>query len=137
VISIVSDEDTLETLPSYCPSLPPLTANSGLNTDTEDTDVMPIVKIFIKNDFLEYVHDQTSLHNSQIIKAAPRTFTKHSLFQTQVPVRVPELKKFWGFMFVSGITHKPNLKLYWDEDSVFETSIFSKTMALNHFESTL
>jgi hypothetical protein len=44
---------------------------------------------------------------------------------------------FCGLMLVSGITDKPNLKFYWAKDPVFETSVFSKTMALNHFESTL
>jgi hypothetical protein len=137
VISIVSDEATLKTLPSYCLSLPPFTANSGMNTDIENTDVMPIVKIFIKNDFPEYVHDQTNFYASQIIKAATCPFTKHSLFRTCTPVTVPELKKFFGLMFVSGTTDMSNLKLHWAEDPVFGTSIFSKTMALNHFESTL
>jgi hypothetical protein len=55
---------------------------------------MPLVKIFITNDLLEYVDDQTNLYDSQIIRAAPWPFTKHSLFETWAPVTVPELKKF-------------------------------------------
>jgi hypothetical protein len=40
VISDISHEATHKTLPSHCLPLPPFTANSGLKTDIENTDVM-------------------------------------------------------------------------------------------------
>jgi hypothetical protein len=67
----------------------------------------------------------------------PCPFTIHSLLHTWASVTLPELKKFLGLMFVTRIIDKPNLKLYWTEYPIFETPIFSKTMARNHFESIL
>jgi hypothetical protein len=46
-------------------------------------------------------------------------------------------KKLGGFMFVIGIRNKPTLKLSWSIDPVFETPVFSKTMARNRFKSIL
>jgi hypothetical protein len=37
---------------------------------------------------------------------------------------VPELKQFLGLVFVTGIIEKPDLKMYWTVDPVFETPIF-------------
>jgi hypothetical protein len=94
---------------------------------------MSFVNLFIANNFLEYVYDQTNLYASQVISAAPCPFTKHSQFQTWTAIIVSELK----FMFVTGITNKPSLKPSWSKDPIFETPVFSKTMTQNHFESIL
>jgi hypothetical protein len=62
-IALTSDvavEATPETLPSCCPPLPPSTANTGLNTDIQNTDVMYSVNLFITDNFLEYVCEQTN-----------------------------------------------------------------------------
>jgi hypothetical protein len=48
-----------------------------------------------------------------------------------------EMKQFIGLMLVTGIVQKPGLKMYWTEDPVFETPVFSKTMARNRFESIM
>jgi hypothetical protein len=82
MITDISNEAMLETLPSYCPPLPPFTSNIGLNTDIENADVMSFVKVFITDNFLEYVRDQTSLCASQVISAVACPVTEHSLFQT-------------------------------------------------------
>jgi hypothetical protein len=52
--SVVADEATPETLPSYCLPLPPFAANTDLNTDIQNTDVMSFVNLFIASNFLEY-----------------------------------------------------------------------------------
>jgi hypothetical protein len=55
LMSDIADEATPETSPSYSPHLPPFTANTGLNTDIQDIDVMSFVNLFITNNFLECV----------------------------------------------------------------------------------
>jgi hypothetical protein len=70
----------------------------------------------------------------------PKSLVLHhglSQFQTWTPVTVSELKAFLGLVFVTGIIDKPTLNIYWSEDPVFETPIFSKTMVRNRFESIL
>jgi hypothetical protein len=79
VISDVSDESIPKTLPSHCMPLLPFTEYAGLNTDIENADVMSFVKLFITNNFLEYVCAQTNLRASQVISAPTHPFTKYSL----------------------------------------------------------
>jgi hypothetical protein len=93
LISDVGDETTPETSPGYCPPLQSFTANTGLNTAVHNTDVKPLVNLYVANSFLEYVCEQTNLYASQVIGAAPRPFTEHSKFQVWTPVTLPELKK--------------------------------------------
>jgi hypothetical protein len=50
---------------------------------------------------------------------------------------VPEQKQFFGLVFVTGIIEKPDFKMYWTVDPVFETPIFSKAMFRNRFESIM
>jgi hypothetical protein len=120
-------EDIPDISPGYRTPSPNFAANVGLNVDTVNSDdVMSFVNLFITDEFFEFICDQTNLYAEQIISAAPRPFTKYSLVQTWKPVTVPELKQFLGLVFVTGIIEKPDLKMYWTVDSVFETPIFSK-----------
>jgi hypothetical protein len=138
LISDVADEATHETSPGYCPHLPPSTANAGLNTNIQNIDVMSLVNLFTTNNSLEYVCEQTKLYASQVISAAPHPFTKHSLVSDMDSSKSTRTeKKNWGLMFVTGLIRKPTLKLCWFKDPVFETPVFSKTVARNRFESIL
>jgi hypothetical protein len=51
LISDVADTATPETSPSYYSPLPPFTANTGLNTNIQNTHVMSFVNLFITNIF--------------------------------------------------------------------------------------
>jgi hypothetical protein len=42
LISDVADKATTETLPGNCPHLSPFTANAGLNSDIQNTDIMTL-----------------------------------------------------------------------------------------------
>jgi hypothetical protein len=135
LISDIADEATLKTLPSQCLPVLPITANTGLNTDIQNTDVMFFVNLFITNNFLSMFANKPKC--VIVISATPHPLRKHSQFQTWAPV--PELKTFFGLMFVTGIVlvNKLTLKLYWSEDPVFGTPVFLKTFTWNHFESIL
>jgi hypothetical protein len=61
-ISDVADEATPETSPGYGPPLPRFTENAGLNTDIQNSVVMSFMSLFITNNFLGYVCEQTDLY---------------------------------------------------------------------------
>jgi hypothetical protein len=118
-------EDIPDTSSSYHPLSPNFAANVGLNVDiTNSDDMISFVNVFITDEFFEFICDQTNLHAEQVISAAPHPFMKYSLVQTWKPVTVPELKQFLRLVFVTGIIEKPDLKIYWTVDPVFETPIF-------------
>lgn len=124
--------------PLYRPPILPFTAKEGLNIEVQDSDnVMSFVNLFFTDEFFQHIVDQTNLYATQAISAAPRPFTKFSLYQNWVPVTVAEIKKFLGLTFITGIIKKPTLKMYWADDPVFGTPIFSKTMPRHRFEAIL
>jgi hypothetical protein len=69
---------------------------------------MTFVNLFITNNFSEHVCEQTTQ------------------FQTQTPVTVPEMKRFLGLIFVTGIINKPVLTLSWSKDPVLKCQCFQK-----------
>jgi len=64
----------------------------------------------------------------------PRHATKHARSEEWKPVRVIEMKKFLGLIFVTGIVRKPKLELYWSRRGIFQTTIFPQTMSMNRFQ---
>jgi hypothetical protein len=95
LISDVSDEATPKTSQNYCLSLQPFIANRGLITDIHNTDVMFFMNLFITDNFLEFVCEQTFLYASQVISAAPHPLTKRSQFQAWTPVTT-RIEKIFG-----------------------------------------
>jgi hypothetical protein len=85
----VVSEILSEASPSYRPLLPDFTANVDQNIEVTDSDnIMSFVNIFITDEFIEYICEQTNLYAEQIISAAPRPFTKYSIVQTWEPVSI-------------------------------------------------
>jgi hypothetical protein len=64
LISDLSDETTPEMTPSYCPPLPPFTANVRLNIE-----IMSFVNSSFANNYLQYICEQTNVYVSQVIIA--------------------------------------------------------------------
>jgi hypothetical protein len=64
VVSDVSNEATLKTLPSYCPPLPPFTVSVALNACIKITAVVSFVKLFITVDFLQLVILYSDKHSN-------------------------------------------------------------------------
>jgi hypothetical protein len=136
--AVQGSEDMPDTSPSYRPPSSNFAAKVGLNVDNANIDdVISFVNLFITEEFFEFICDQLNLYAEQVISAVPCPFMKYSLVQTWKRVTVPELKQFLGLMFVTSIIEKPDSKMYWTVDPVFETLIFSKTMFRNSFESIM
>ncbi|PSN50947.1 hypothetical protein C0J52_08146 [Blattella germanica] len=103
IVCVVNSDDPDS--PFFRPKIPDFTAHSGI-TDIANrpiSDDMFFVNMFIDNDFFEFLCDQTNLYAIQGILAAPRPFTRYSLYQTWTPVSVKEMKKFLGLILITGI----------------------------------
>lgn len=104
IVRVVNSDDPDS--PFFRPKIPDFTARSGItdivNRPISD-DIMFFVNMFIDNDFFEFLCDQTNLYADQVILAAPRPFTRYSLYQTWTPVSVKEMKKFLGLILITGI----------------------------------
>ena len=104
IVRVVNIDDSDS--PFFRPKIPYFTARSGItdivNRPISD-DIMFFVNMFVDNDFFEFLCDQTNLYADQVILAAPRPFTRYSLYQTWTPVSVKEMKKFLGLILITGI----------------------------------
>jgi len=65
-------------------------------------DVMSYFDHYVPPELNDTVVDQTNLYAQQIAKM-PRPVTKHASSEEWKPVRVIEMKKFLGLIFVTGI----------------------------------
>jgi len=88
---------------------------------------------YIPPEIIEIVVDQTNLYAQQQIAKMPRPVTKHERSEEWKPVKVIEMKKSLGLIFVTGIVRKPKLELYWSTRGIFQTPTFPQTMSRNRF----
>ena len=92
------------------------------------------LELFLTDDLLQHIVDQTNLYASQYFAAHPSTPLPHSRGNAWKPVSIPELKTFFGLSFLTGYIKKPNLEMYWSVDEVDATPHFGKTMPRNRFQ---
>jgi len=99
-----------------------------------EADVMSYFDHYITPELIETVVDQTNLYAQQQFVKMPRPITKHALSEEWKPVTVIKMKKFLGFIFVTGIVRKPKLEFYWSTRGIFQTPVFPQTMSRNRFQ---
>ena len=89
--------------------------------------------LFLTDELLQNIVDQTNLYASQYFEAHPDNLP-YSRGHAWKPVSVPELKTFFGLSFLTGYIKKPSLEMYWSVDEVDATPHFGKTMPRNRFQ---
>ncbi|XP_068129742.1 piggyBac transposable element-derived protein 4-like [Hyperolius riggenbachi] len=115
------------------PSIPPFTAASGILVDTSDMTPLDYFQLFLTESFLQDIVDQTNIYAEQFSAANP---TAYYTFKWK-PTTVPELKVFLGLTFNMGLTHKPQLRLYWCKDSIHSMPIYQATMTRGRYEQLM
>ena len=126
----------------WVPKNIPFTGNpgpSGAAAHLADDNPIKFFELFMNDEILEYLVEQTNLYAEQSIdsQTAKNEQLPHSRSRAWKPVNISEMKKFLGLMFLTGIVRKPTLEDYWSTDSMIETPIFGKVMSRNRFESIL
>ena len=71
---------------------------------------MDFLELFLTDELLEHIADQTNLYARQYFEAHPDSLP-HSRGNAWKPVTVPELKTFFGLTFLTGYVKKPSLEL--------------------------
>jgi len=119
------------------PRISPFIGNPGVQFALEnEADVMSYFDHYIPPELTEIAVEQTNLYAQQQIAKMSRPVTKHARSEEWKPVKVMEMKKFLGLMFVTGTVRKPKLELYWSMRGIFHTPIFPQTMSRNRFQLT-
>ncbi|KAG7522662.1 hypothetical protein JOB18_027730 [Solea senegalensis] len=123
-------------LDNWQPTQIPFTATPGPRRAAAELDSdlrADFLELFLTDELLQHIVDQTNLYASQYIHAHPDSLS-HSRANVWKPVSVPELKAFFGLSFLTGYVKKPNIELYWSVDEVDAIPYFSRVMSRNRFQ---
>ena len=107
--------------------------------DLEEDDPMKFFQLFMDDNIIEHIVQQTNLYAEQSIQCQQEQDKQqpHSRSRAWKPVTLVELKKFFGLLFLTGIIRKPTLQSYWSTDELISTPMFAKVMSRNRFELIL
>jgi hypothetical protein len=116
------------------PSIPLFTGNPAVQFTVQNgTDMMEYVDNYIITELIQMVVNQTNLYAQQIATML-RPVTKHARSEQWEPVKIYEMKKCLGLMFLTGVIRKPKLEWYWSTRGILLTPIFSQRMSRNRFQ---
>ena len=99
----------------------------------EAIEPVDFIGLFLTDDLLQYVCEQTNLYGRQYIATADKTQTNSRVWDW-IPVTVSEIKRLLGLFFLTGIVRLPKIEMHWSTDEVVGTPYFNKTMARNRFQ---
>ena len=108
----------------------PFIGESRLNVDLESTDPIDFFKLFIDNDFIATMTNETNVYAQQKIDRMRQqgTLKPYSHLQKWTPVTTQEMMVFLAVVVNMGLVYKPNLESYWSTDPATEIPFFGKTM---------
>lgn len=121
----------------FVPKNVPFTEHTGVNPDidTANFNALDFVQLFITNELLNLLVQQTNLYaehffedNPDYLRAKPK-----SRVHRWKPVTLEEIKVFLGIVFLMGLDQKPEMGLHWSTNKLFYSPVYGKTMARDRF----
>lgn len=96
-------------------------------------DPYDIFKIFITDEIVEYMAEQTNLYAEQVLKSKPKSKGNE---KSWVSTNTREMEKFLGIIMWMGLMKLPTLKSYWSKNCLYINKI-KEIMPRNRFEYLL
>ncbi|XP_069812926.1 piggyBac transposable element-derived protein 4-like [Dendropsophus ebraccatus] len=117
----------------FSPQIPPFVATPGINVDVSNFNPYDFFHLFIGDQVLELIVQQTNLYARQVILQNPRS----SYARAWVPTTVPEFKKFLGITLNMGLVKKPSVRSYWATNVTNATPVFAAVMNRTRYEAIM
>ncbi|MEM7299394.1 MAG: hypothetical protein AAF391_14145, partial [Bacteroidota bacterium] len=118
------------------------TGSPGIKRQPEDSsDPLSIFKLFFSDKIVDEIvrctniYAETIVNSPRIIERINKNKTKKGLYSTWKATDRDEIWIYMTILLLMGITRKPELDMYWSNDSVLETPIFRRLMPRNRFHS--
>lgn len=116
--------------------------NKGLQNDcgvNNKSSVLDTFKAFVSEEFIDMIACQSNLYKEKKITDLRKTnkLKKNSRVNLCDEISSDDLYAFIALSILMGITKKPQIQMYWSQDPLVETPIFSKIMPLKRFQSIL
>ena len=100
----------------------------------QSDNTVDFVELFLSDDLLQHIVDQTNLYADQRIAALAEMTQPYSRLNAWRALTLVELKNFLGLMFLTGLVRKPTLESYWSQEEATATPYFNKTMPRNRYQ---
>ena len=107
----------------------------GRAADEELDTPADYLELFLTDELLQMIVDQTNLYADQYISA--NVTTPGSRVKDWTALSVRELKAFLGLLFLTGIVSKPELAMFWSTNELYATPYFGRVMSRNRFQLIL
>ncbi|XP_069105709.1 piggyBac transposable element-derived protein 4-like [Argopecten irradians] len=117
------------------PLCAPFTGESKLNVNMENQEPIDFFQLFLNDDFLNIVVQQTNLYADR--KKNQGRQGNHSRISKWKPVSLEEIKVFFGLVIAMGLVHKSDIDTYWATEDVIFTPFFGDKMSKDRFQNIL
>ncbi|XP_068095881.1 piggyBac transposable element-derived protein 4-like [Hyperolius riggenbachi] len=112
------------------PQIPPFTAASGIMVDTGNMSPINFFQMFVPDEFLQYIVEQTNNYAAQYFAANPT-----SVYVTKwTPTNLAELRIFLGLVLNMGLTWRPQLSMYWSRNALHQSPQYSGKMPMLRYK---
>lgn len=106
-----SDDAAWRPVDGTLPSTLPFTAEPGLQIDASNFTHWELVKLFLTDDIMNILVQQTNMYAEQFITS--HTLSSKSRVNRWHDTDTNEMWKFIGIMWLMGIVGKPTIESYW------------------------
>lgn len=128
---ICSDTEGWRDAHGTSPTQNEFSAAHGIQVDTEGFGHVDYIKLFLTDDIIQVLVQQTNLYAAQYI--AGRNISRRSRVQRWKPTDTAEMTKFIATIWLMGFIHKPTLESYWTKDRLLSSPVFPSLMARDRF----
>ncbi|XP_040197603.1 piggyBac transposable element-derived protein 4-like [Rana temporaria] len=118
---------------SFTPQIPTFTASPGININVENFGPVDFFKIFVDDELLQHMVDQTNLNVTQFIAKHPTSSHR----KRWVPTHLTEMKIVLDLLLNMGLVRKPKIRQYWASSPIHATLAFPAVMSRDRFEALL
>lgn len=113
---------------------------AGVNINIADADnILSVFKTFLSDkmidDFVKFTNDYADMILQTPAIQAKISKSKRSLFKLWTPTDRDELWMYIAITLLMGVIDKPEHKLFWSRDPLFETPIFHRLMRRERFRT--
>ena len=117
------------------PTIPEYTEHPGCTSDMTEKSLQDLFQLFVTDDMLEVITEQTKLFAQQYINS--HELAQQSRVQQRVRSAhvhdVAELKKFLAMVMIMGLISYPYIEDYWVTSWPFATPTFSSILSRDRF----
>lgn len=106
--------------------------SSSIREELEDVTPIKIFEMFVSEDILEMMVEQTNIYAEQTFSNAQSKSTPK-----WVPTNMGEMKEFLGIICYMGLVRKPTIRCYWSQDILYKDGLIPSVMSRNRFEMLL